>query len=62
MSETKDIGTKTRDEAWFTEQFFGKSVPKEDELKAVTGATVSSKAVRYGLELAENEVKEAIGK
>lgn len=62
MSETKDIGTKTRDEAWFTEQFLGKSVPKEDELKAVTGATVSSKAVRYGLELAEKEVKEAIGK
>lgn len=62
MAETKDIGTKTRDEAWFTEQFIGNSVPAEDEFEAVTGATVSSRAVRYGLELAEKEVKEAIGK
>lgn len=62
MSETSGIGTKTRDEAWFTEQFLGSPVPSEDNFKAITGATVSSKAVRYGLELAEKAVKEASGK
>ena len=60
MSETNGIGTKTRDESWFTGQFIGKKVPDENNFEAITGATVSSKAVRYGLELAENEVKEAL--
>ena len=60
MSETNGIGTKTRDEAWFTEQFIGNSVPSENEFKAITGATVSSKAERFGLELAETAVKEAL--
>ena len=62
MSETNGIGTKTRDEAWFINQFIGNKVPSENDFSAITGATVSSKAVRYGLELAENEVKEAISK
>lgn len=62
MSETNGIGTKTRDESWFTEQFIGKNVPSESDFKAVTGATISSKAVRYGLELASDAVKEACGK
>ena len=57
MSETNGIGTKTRDEAWFTEQFIGKNV--SGDYKAITGATVSSKAVHHGLELAEKAVKEA---
>ena len=62
MSETNGIGTKTKTESWFIEQFIGESVPSVDEFKAITGATVSSKAVRYGLELAESAVKEACGK
>lgn len=60
MSETNGIGTKTRDEAWFREQFIGNKVP--EEIKAITGATVSSKAVHYGLELAEKAVMEVCDK
>ena len=60
MAETSGIGTKTRDEA-FLAQYSGhaseitastKTTIGENEIKAITGATVSSKAVTAGVNTA----------
>lgn len=71
MSETAGIGTKTREDS-FLDQFVGKSgeltaskssTPGENEVSAVTGATVSSKAVTHGVSVAIetfNQVKGAM--
>lgn len=60
MSETSGIGTKTKDEG-FLSQFAGhkeaitastKTTIGEHEISAITGATVSSKAVTSGVNIA----------
>ncbi len=60
MSETSGIGTKTNDEG-FLSQYTGhaseitastKTTIAENEIKAITGATVSSKAVTAGVNTA----------
>lgn len=60
MSETSGIGTKTNDEG-FLGQYSGhaseitastKTTIAENEIKAITGATVSSKAVTNGVNIA----------
>lgn len=69
MSETPGLGTKAKDDA-FLGQYSGKSndvavttssSPKENEISAITGATVSSKAVTVGVQAAldaVNSIKE----
>lgn len=56
MSETPGLGTKVKDES-FLSQFIGK-IPNKNELKAISGATISSKAVHYGINLAVDKAKE----
>lgn len=64
MSETAGLGTKTND-ASFLDQYSGKglgvtvttsSSPKENEVSAIAGATVSSKAVTTGVAAAVGAV------
>lgn len=64
MSETAGLGTKTKDSA-FLDQYSGKSIdvavttgsnPKENEVSAISGATVSSKAVTAGVAAAVSAV------
>lgn len=64
MSETAGLGTKTKDET-FLAQYSGKgidvavttsSAPKENEVSAISGATVSSKAVTAGVAAAVSAV------
>jgi len=64
MSETAGVGTRTKDEA-FLSQFIGKSgsigvvkrSPGEAEVQAVSGATISSKAITSGVQAAIDLVK-----
>ena len=70
MSETAGLGTKTQDAKWLA-QYAGKSsdvavitigTPEDNEVSAVTGATISSKAVTSGVVAAinaANQVKAA---
>ena len=70
MSETAGLGTKTQEEPWL-KQYVGKGddvavttsvEPMENEVSAVSGATVSSKAVTKGVAAAikaANQVKGA---
>ena len=72
MTETAGIGTKTQEDS-FLDQFAGKSgeltVSKalelgENEISAITGATVSSKAVTHGVTAAiaaVNQLKGGMG-
>lgn len=69
MSETAGLGTKTQDEAWLA-QYAGKSSdvavitvgePEENEISAVSGATVSSKAVTRGVAAAINAANQVKG-
>lgn len=68
MSETPGLGTKAKD-ASFLDQFAGRSADQltvkangagEDEISAVTGATVSSKAVSSGVKSAVNAAKSVV--
>ena len=65
-SETAGLGAKCTDQS-FREQFNGKSnnvkvikngTPKDDEIVAITGATITSKAVTSGVNDAVNAVKD----
>ena len=51
MSETPGLGSRTKEEAWFLEQFAGKSgeLAVGNGVDAITGATISSKAVTKGV-------------
>ena len=51
MSETPGLGSRTKEEAWFLEQFVGKSgeLAVGSGVDAITGATISSKAVTKGV-------------
>ena len=64
MAETAGVGTKTNDAEWLS-QFNGKSGtvliisqgdPAEDEVSAISGATISSKAVTAGVNASINAV------
>ncbi len=48
MSETGGLGTKAKDPG-FLSQFEGKATSSADEVDAITGATVTSKAVAVGV-------------
>lgn len=48
MSETKGLGTKIEEDASFAKQFIGKN-SEEIEVIAISGATVSSKAMAQGV-------------
>lgn len=64
MSETAGVGTRTKD-ASFLSQFIGKSgsisvvkkAPGENEIEAISGATISSKAITSGVQAALDLVK-----
>ena len=65
MAETQDVGTKTQDAEWLS-QFIGKGEDvaiaggeelKSNEVSAVAGATVSSKAVTRGVAVAVSTAK-----
>ncbi len=69
MSETAGLGTKTKEAPWL-EQFKGKGAdvavttsvePLENEVSAVSGATVSSKAVTRGVTAAINAANQIKG-
>lgn len=67
--ETPGLGARVG-EPKFYEQYMGKlknigiskSVPKDNEIQAITGATISSKAVTKGVNDAINAVGEVLGK
>jgi electron transport complex protein RnfG len=56
MPETPGLGTKVKEDS-FISQFLGKLL-NENELKAITGATISSKAVHSGINKAVIMAKE----
>ena len=69
MSETAGLGTKTQEPSWLA-QFKGKGSdvavttgiePMENEVSAVSGATVSSKAVTKGVAAAINAANQVKG-
>lgn len=69
MSETAGLGTKTQDANWLA-QYVGKGSdvavttsvePMENEVSAVSGATVSSKAVTRGVAAAINAANQVKG-
>jgi electron transport complex protein RnfG len=51
MSETPGLGSRAKEETWFLEQFVGKSgtLAVGDGVDALSGATISSKAVTAGI-------------
>jgi electron transport complex protein RnfG len=64
MSETAGVGTRTKDASFLT-QFIGKSgsitvvkkSPEEGQIEAISGATISSKAITAGVQAAIDLVK-----
>jgi len=44
-NETPGLGSKIAEDPWFQEQFSNKKIPELDSIQAITGATISSKAV-----------------
>lgn len=61
MAETPGLGMNAKTDVKFNSQFKGKQAFSDDELEAITGATVTSKAVNYGVNLASDMIKEAVG-
>lgn len=61
MSETPGLGMNAKTDVNFNNQFKGKKAFSDDELDAITGATITSKAVNYGVNLASSMIKEAVG-
>ncbi len=60
MAETPGLGMNAKTDSAFNGQFLGKEAFSDDELQAMTGATVTSKAVNYGVNLASDMIKEAL--
>lgn len=58
MSETPGLGTRAKEES-FTSQFLGEEAKQFEEIDALTGATVTSKAVNGAINLASEMAKEA---
>lgn len=53
LQETPGLGTKVKNEDFY-EQFIGKTTSSVDNIDTITGATISSKAVINGVDLALN--------
>lgn len=60
MAETPGLGMNAKTDEDFNNQFKGKTAFSDSELEAITGATVTSKAVNYGVNLASDMVKEVL--
>ncbi len=60
MAETPGLGMNAKTDVSFNGQFVGKEAFPDEELQAITGATVTSKAVNYGVNLASDMIKEAL--
>jgi len=60
MAETPGLGMNAKTDSEFNNQFKGKNAFSDDELQAMTGATITSKAVNYGVNLASDMIKEAL--
>lgn len=58
MSETPGLGSRAKEES-FTSQFIGQSAKPFEEIEALTGATVTSKAVNGAINQASDMAKEA---
>lgn len=58
MSETPGLGTRAKEES-FKSQFIGQPAKDFEEIEALTGATVTSKAVNSAINQASNMAKEA---
>ncbi|MBO5407980.1 MAG: FMN-binding protein [Clostridia bacterium] len=58
MSETPGLGTRAKEES-FTSQFIGQPAKAFEEIDALTGATVTSKAVNGAINQASQMAKEA---
>ncbi len=58
MSETPGLGTRAKEES-FNSQFIGQPAKDFEEIEALTGATVTSKAVNGAINQASNMAKEA---
>ena len=61
MAETPGLGMNAKTDEKFNGQFMGKTTFDDSELQAMTGATITSKAVNDGVNIASSMVKEAIG-
>ena len=61
-SETPGLGAKIKSDAWFLEQYEGKSggVTLGEDVDAIAGATVSSKAVTEGINSATEALAAAL--
>ena len=61
-SETPGLGAKIKDEAWFLDQYAGQSgeVVLGEDVDAIVGATVSSKAVTEGINRANEALERAL--
>ncbi len=60
MAETPGLGMNAKTDNAFNGQFIGKEPFSDEELQAMTGATITSKAVNYGVNLASDMIKEAL--
>lgn len=58
MSETPGLGTRAKEES-FVAQFIGQPAKEFGEIDALTGATITSKAVNAALNMASEMAKEA---
>ncbi len=58
MSETPGLGTRAKEES-FVAQFLGQPAKEFTEIEALTGATITSKAVNGAINLASQMAKEA---
>lgn len=61
MSETPGLGMNAKTDENFNNQFKGKEAFSDNELEAITGATITSKAVNYGVNVASDMIKEVVG-
>ncbi len=60
MAETPGLGMNAKTDEKFNGQFFQKTAFPDEELQAMTGATITSKAVNYGVNLASDMIKGAL--
>jgi electron transport complex protein RnfG len=69
LSETAGLGMNAKNQPWFLEQFKGrggeigvaKNNPAENEIQALTGATITSKAVTAGVNKAVSDFNTVTG-
>lgn len=69
LSETAGLGMNAKNQPWFLEQYVGRSGnigvaknnPADDEIQALTGATITSKAVTLGVNTALESFEKITG-